>query len=99
MKIGHAAPRKPCRSVQSSAGHLSQHPARVPKNLCTIKQMNHLALQAQAQVVLATHSGLIDADPETAIPCWKWRGHDLLHADHVPEQPKVVHPPCELATA
>ena len=59
----------------------------------------HLAFQAQAKVLFATYGGLIYADAQAAVPCREGRRHNLLDPDHVAEQPKVVHPPCELAAA
>lgn len=59
----------------------------------------YLALQAEAQVLLAPHSGLVDADAQAAVARREGRGHDLLDPDHVPEQPKVAHAPGELAAA
>ena len=73
------------------------------KRLCAVigppSHGAHLALQAQAQMLLAADNGLIDADAQAAVPRREGRRHDLLDPDHVAEQPKVVHPPCELAAA
>lgn len=59
----------------------------------------HLALQAEAEVLIARHRGLVHADAQAAVTGWKGRRHDLLQADHLPEQVEVAHLPRELPTA
>ena len=50
-------------------------------------------------MLFAAYGGLVHADAQAAVPCREGRRHDLLDPDHVAEQPKVVHPPSELAAA
>ena len=50
-------------------------------------------------MLFAAHGGLVYADAQAAVARREGRRHDLLDPDHVAEEPKVVHPPRELAAA
>lgn len=63
------------------------------------RQVPHLALQAEAEVLIAGHRGLVDADAQAAVPSRERRRHDLLKSDHLPEELKVAHLPRELSAA
>ena len=50
-----------------------------------------LALHAHREVLGAADVGLVDAQPEVALPCREDRAHDLLRLYHLLEQREVVH--------
>ena len=58
-----------------------------------------LALEAEAEVLGARDGGLVDADAQRAVARGEGRRHDLLRADHLPEELEVAHAPRELPAA
>ena len=67
---------------------------------CTgARNQARLGLEAEGEVLGAGDGGLVHADAQRAVAGREGRRHDLLRADHLPEQLEVAHAPRELAAA